>query len=316
MRRARAPARNRAPASPRERRMCGIVAACRPSGSAANIECETDLVHAAVERIRHRGPDGSGLRAAGDVVLGHCRLSIIDVAGGAQPLLNEDGRIALVCNGEIYNHVRFARALKRATRPHAHRLGGHRPSVRRVRRRVREGPWMACSPSCWSTAASCWLPAIRSASSRCTWASRTTGLSGLRQRSRRLPGCARGLTSFPGAPVYLRGRPGALVRSALARAGREARSLRRGGPRPGVGARRREAPHERRALRRLALRGARLEPDCRAHEAVRRRTPQFRRWRRGCARSPGGPAGGRAPRHPPSRIHLHARRRWSPPWTR
>ena len=92
--------------------MCGIVAACRPSGSAANIECETDLVHAAVERIRHRGPDGSGLRAAGDVVLGHRRLSIIDVAGGAQPLLNEDGRIALVCNGEIYNHVALRASLE------------------------------------------------------------------------------------------------------------------------------------------------------------------------------------------------------------
>jgi asparagine synthase (glutamine-hydrolysing) len=62
------------------------------------------LVSAAVERLRHRGPDGSGLHAVGHAVLGHRRLSIIDVARGGQPLLSEDGRIALVCNGEIYNH--------------------------------------------------------------------------------------------------------------------------------------------------------------------------------------------------------------------
>ena len=92
--------------------MCGIVATWQGSASASNIEHEIDLVRAGVERIHHRGPDGAGVRAVGNVVLGHRRLSIIDVAGGAQPLLNEEGRTALVCNGEIYNHTALRASLE------------------------------------------------------------------------------------------------------------------------------------------------------------------------------------------------------------
>ncbi|MEO5328850.1 MAG: amidotransferase 1, exosortase A system-associated [Magnetococcus sp. THC-1_WYH] len=51
----------------------------------------------------HRGPDGAGLHTAPGVGLGHRRLSIIDLAGGGQPLFNEDGQVAVVFNGEIYN---------------------------------------------------------------------------------------------------------------------------------------------------------------------------------------------------------------------
>ncbi|MBF0140771.1 MAG: amidotransferase 1, exosortase A system-associated [Magnetococcales bacterium] len=51
----------------------------------------------------HRGPDGGGLHIAPGIGLGHRRLSIIDLAGGRQPLFNEDGQIAVVFNGEIYN---------------------------------------------------------------------------------------------------------------------------------------------------------------------------------------------------------------------
>ena len=83
--------------------MCGLVACLRP-GATLNIASDISRVSTAVERICHRGPDGSGLHTVGDAVLGHRRLSIIDVAGGRQPLLSEDGRVALVCNGEIYNH--------------------------------------------------------------------------------------------------------------------------------------------------------------------------------------------------------------------
>ena len=62
------------------------------------------LVRRMADRIRHRGPDGDGFYDAPDVALGMRRLSIIDVAGSDQPLYNEDGSIALVFNGEIYNY--------------------------------------------------------------------------------------------------------------------------------------------------------------------------------------------------------------------
>jgi len=57
--------------------------------------------------LRHRGPDGEGLWAEGSVGLGFRRLAIIDVAGGAQPMPNEDGSVWVVFNGEIYNHARL-----------------------------------------------------------------------------------------------------------------------------------------------------------------------------------------------------------------
>jgi asparagine synthase (glutamine-hydrolysing) len=56
------------------------------------------------ETLVHRGPDSSGYFIAGDIGLGFRRLSIIDPAGGDQPLYNEDESIVLVCNGEIYNY--------------------------------------------------------------------------------------------------------------------------------------------------------------------------------------------------------------------
>jgi asparagine synthase (glutamine-hydrolysing) len=54
--------------------------------------------------LSHRGPDDAGIAGDADTVLGHRRLSIIDLAGGRQPLTNADRSIWLVCNGEIYNH--------------------------------------------------------------------------------------------------------------------------------------------------------------------------------------------------------------------
>ncbi|GAC1469132.1 MAG: asparagine synthase (glutamine-hydrolyzing) [Isosphaeraceae bacterium] len=55
------------------------------------------------ETLVHRGPDGDGLFVDGPAALGHRRLSIIDVAGGAQPLANETNTVWLTYNGEIYN---------------------------------------------------------------------------------------------------------------------------------------------------------------------------------------------------------------------
>ena len=54
--------------------------------------------------MRHRGPDWSGVYTAGNAVLAHERLAIVDVNTGAQPILSESGRQALAVNGEVYNH--------------------------------------------------------------------------------------------------------------------------------------------------------------------------------------------------------------------
>ncbi|MCL6546485.1 MAG: asparagine synthase (glutamine-hydrolyzing) [Bryobacteraceae bacterium] len=54
-------------------------------------------------RLTHRGPDGSGLYLDGPIALGHRRLAIIDLAGGAQPMPNEDGSVWITYNGELYN---------------------------------------------------------------------------------------------------------------------------------------------------------------------------------------------------------------------
>jgi asparagine synthase (glutamine-hydrolysing) len=62
--------------------------------------------------LRHRGPDDQGYHLAGPLGLGHARLSIIDVAGGHQPIFNEDRSAAVVCNGEIYNHRELRRELE------------------------------------------------------------------------------------------------------------------------------------------------------------------------------------------------------------
>ena len=70
---------------------------------------------------RHRGPDDEGLHVDGRCGIGMRRLSIIDLAGGHQPLSNEDGTLWLVCNGEIYNfrelRARTAGARATASRP-------------------------------------------------------------------------------------------------------------------------------------------------------------------------------------------------------
>jgi asparagine synthase (glutamine-hydrolysing) len=63
-----------------------------------------------LERIRHRGPDGSGSRRIGGAWLGHRRLAIVDVEGGTQPLIDDRGYV-LVGNGEIYNHAELREEL-------------------------------------------------------------------------------------------------------------------------------------------------------------------------------------------------------------
>ena len=83
--------------------MCGIAGflAADPADDGA---CHLDAVRAMNRALAHRGPDAEGARAWGPCALGHRRLSIIDLSPeAAQPLLNEDGSVAVVVNGEIYN---------------------------------------------------------------------------------------------------------------------------------------------------------------------------------------------------------------------
>ena len=82
--------------------MCGIAGICRLDGQPLNEDARAH-VRAMTDVITYRGPDGSGIWQEGPVSLGHRRLSIIDLEGGSQPILNEDGTKVLVFNGEIYN---------------------------------------------------------------------------------------------------------------------------------------------------------------------------------------------------------------------
>ena len=59
---------------------------------------------AMLQAVAHRGPDGNGTRLCSHAALGHCRLAIIDLAGGVQPMTSADRRTSIVFNGEIYNY--------------------------------------------------------------------------------------------------------------------------------------------------------------------------------------------------------------------
>ena len=81
--------------------MCGIAGFVNRTGVVADRAIAERMTAA----LAHRGPDGDGFHCAGPVALGHRRLSIIDVAGGAQPMANEDGTIWVTYNGELYNEL-------------------------------------------------------------------------------------------------------------------------------------------------------------------------------------------------------------------
>jgi asparagine synthase (glutamine-hydrolysing) len=89
--------------------MCGIVGYFRLSGAAS--PPPADVVERMIGAVRHRGPDGAGAHFDAGVALGHARLSIVDLEGGAQPLANEDGTVWITFNGEIFNHVELRREL-------------------------------------------------------------------------------------------------------------------------------------------------------------------------------------------------------------
>jgi asparagine synthase (glutamine-hydrolysing) len=82
--------------------MCGIAGVFHVDPAAVVLPSNVERMTAV---LRHRGPDEGSVYVDGAVALGHRRLSIIDVAGGQQPIFNEDGTKAIVFNGEIYNYA-------------------------------------------------------------------------------------------------------------------------------------------------------------------------------------------------------------------
>eukprot|EP00262_Sarcandra_glabra_P014257 TRINITY_DN412_c0_g1_i2.p1 TRINITY_DN412_c0_g1~~TRINITY_DN412_c0_g1_i2.p1 ORF type:complete len:589 (-),score=106.86 TRINITY_DN412_c0_g1_i2:228-1994(-) len=89
--------------------MCGILAVF---GCTDNSLSKRSRIIELSRRLRHRGPDWSGLHCYQDCYLAHQRLAIVDPTSGDQPLYNEDKTIVVTVNGEIYNHEELRRKLK------------------------------------------------------------------------------------------------------------------------------------------------------------------------------------------------------------
>jgi asparagine synthase (glutamine-hydrolysing) len=89
--------------------MCGICGIATTDGHA-----DVEALRAMSAQLVHRGPDSGGEHVDREVALGSRRLSIIDLAGGDQPIANEDGSVVVVQNGEIYNYPELRDELQRA----------------------------------------------------------------------------------------------------------------------------------------------------------------------------------------------------------
>ncbi len=86
--------------------MCGI------AGFSLRGAADRTALAAMTATLAHRGPDGEGFFVAAGVGLGHRRLSILDIEGGAQPMTNETGSVTVVYNGEIYNYLELRSELQ------------------------------------------------------------------------------------------------------------------------------------------------------------------------------------------------------------
>ena len=89
--------------------MCGIVCAFEIKESAQKLRPQ---ILEMAKKIRHRGPDWSGIYSNKGVLLAHERLAIVDPASGKQPLLSQDDTLVLAANGEIYNHQELREQFK------------------------------------------------------------------------------------------------------------------------------------------------------------------------------------------------------------
>jgi asparagine synthase (glutamine-hydrolysing) len=91
-----------------DKEMCGIAGIFDSRGRR---EIDRSLIERMNSSLTHRGPDAEGLHLEPGLALAHRRLSIIDLSTGQQPLYNEDGSVAVVFNGEIYNFQELAKEL-------------------------------------------------------------------------------------------------------------------------------------------------------------------------------------------------------------
>ncbi len=91
--------------------MCGIAGIVDWSG---RHPADQGLLDRMITLLQHRGPDECGTYAQGEAGLASARLSVLDLEGGRQPILNETGTLWIACNGEIFNHVELRPALERA----------------------------------------------------------------------------------------------------------------------------------------------------------------------------------------------------------
>lgn len=90
--------------------MCGITGWFSPRPANGS---DKPRLHSMMARLSHRGPDGQGLLLTSHAALGHTRLAIIDLAGGAQPMSSDDGKLHITFNGEIYNFRAIRQKLAR-----------------------------------------------------------------------------------------------------------------------------------------------------------------------------------------------------------
>lgn len=97
--------------------MCGIAGFVNTRGNSVS----RPVLEKMTNVIEHRGPDASGFFDEGCVALGHRRLSIIDLSAGKQPMVNEDGSLRIIYNGEIFNHSDLRPSLEAA----GHRYATH-----------------------------------------------------------------------------------------------------------------------------------------------------------------------------------------------
>lgn len=89
--------------------MCGI---CGFVSQQEITTAEEEVVRVINHSLRHRGPDGTGEYCNEHIAMAMCRLSIIDLEGGWQPIYNEDRSLVLIANGEIYNYIELRRTLQ------------------------------------------------------------------------------------------------------------------------------------------------------------------------------------------------------------
>jgi asparagine synthase (glutamine-hydrolysing) len=92
--------------------MCGILAILKPDQSLANFADLRGQALVMARKVRHRGPDWSGIYSDENAIVAHERLCIVDVEHGAQPLIDRLNGNVLAVNGEIYNHKELRQELK------------------------------------------------------------------------------------------------------------------------------------------------------------------------------------------------------------